>query len=401
MTIAPRSHGVPVVLPEPVPNRAQPVPGSILPRWLRMVVRNDQHGYSVVTGSGTTFAVLYARGRPIAAARTRGGPTAEVNSDWLRELLGHAATEWFAVTHRLPLEVAEAAAGLFMPATQAAHRDAATATLHELLVQLRAGAFTGALHVRADEHAFAVALLHHGRVLGCYETDNRSLDPSPDGFTSLLAGAEATLTLCPAGVDDHLERVLARAQADAQAHGRDDSVSDLESALIALLSALEHGLTKALAGDGDQPACLARGLASAYDDVAALAANVDVQPIAPHPDHPLLSPHWDPDAGKIATDRLLETLTLATIPDIWPIAVDALSLAVERAVEPYLAWLALADEASARALEEALVDLLQQARSAARQWRRAFGDAPQASSDLQHAGRNGQSERFGIVQASF
>lgn len=52
---AARAAGLsPALLPEPAPNRAQTLPGSILMRWLRGVIERDRDGYVVIAGSGRT-----------------------------------------------------------------------------------------------------------------------------------------------------------------------------------------------------------------------------------------------------------------------------------------------------------------------------------------------------------
>jgi hypothetical protein len=201
-----RAH---VVLPEPPPNRAQPVHGSVIARWLQDISNQDQHGYAVISGGGRTFVVLYCDSSPRAAAVIRGGMD-EDGPEALRLLADCLQFEHFAVTHRLGADVVSAASGLFQPAQRVEQLERPAAELKALLAGLIVQRFSGAVVVEAPDGTWAVMLAHDGRLLGSYGTDDRTLKPSIDDVPARTAdrGRACRLGGCSAGrrIGNHAAR---------------------------------------------------------------------------------------------------------------------------------------------------------------------------------------------------
>lgn len=380
---APRAKGVapayvgnalcsrfPVTLPEPLANRAQPVSRSVIIRWLRGVVDRDESGYAVIAGNGRTVIFLYGEGRPFAAAVTR-GPNVVTVVDALETVRGQGSSDFFAMTYPLPAETATALSGLFVrPAIRELFNEPG-AQLKDLLATRLAADFTGTVVVRAVGLAWAALLVAGGEVIGCYGSDDRTLKATIHDVTALFHLDEVEVSVHPRFEEPDLAAVLAVTSTRYLAGKRDEAIARTETAMIELLSELENGITRAEEETSDQAEVLAYVLAGSYDRALKLAGESGKTRLkSDMPGHPLLEAHWISESGRVDTLRLLATLEMAAIPDAWLAASDALAMALELAVEQQLTWLAVADDLSSSALQETLSELLLQARSLIRRWRR-------------------------------
>lgn len=357
-----------VLLPEPAPNRAQTLPGSILMRWLRGVIGRDRDGYVVIAGSGRTSIVLYGDGRPLAAAVTR-GPHGKDVGDALAQIRADSNSDCFVMTYKLPPPVGTMLSGLFSAPSLEQLVTAPRQNLKGLLDDVITPMFTGAAVVWGEESIWAVLLIAGGEVFGCFSADDRSLKPSSDDVSALLYLDEIAISVHPPHEARDIEALLATPQARKAPVGRDAHIDHTESAMIALLSRLEHRISRIDPAHPDGAARLARDLIQTCAEAAEISGQDGILPRTQPPAHPLLAAHWDAAAGGLATSELLVALEMASIPDARLAASDALLLTLDLTVEQQLTWLAMADELSASTLREARGELLEGAQRLLRLWR--------------------------------
>lgn len=358
---------IPVTLPEPIVTRAQSVTRTMVARWLQGVIDKERDGYAVIAGNSRTVIVLYGDGRPLSAAVTR-GPQVESPAEALATIRKPGKSDFFVMTYKLAPAAAVALSGLFVRPSVRELIDDPAAHLKELLADGLPSHFVGAVLLRAD-FAWAVLLVNDGALIGCYGSDDHQLKTSIDDATALFYFDEVEMSIHPAVWDSDLDAVLSGTSAPTveDVDGSDGHHTELE--MIELLSELENSITRAEAAEVGRAETLVRGLVRAYDRATELSSSGEDRHVAAAPGHPLLETHWDPITGRLETGQLIETLHMAGIQEAWLAASDALCQAVELAVEQQLAWLSVADEASSSALQEALADLLLQARELIRRMR--------------------------------
>ena len=358
----------PITLPEPMANRAQSVARSVVLRWLRGVAERDQDGYAVLAGNGRTVLVLYAAQQAAGAAVTRGQGVASA-VEALATLHAAEGSDLFVMSYPLGDDVAHALSGLFARPAIRELCDDPGPQLKQILADRLDQCFSGAVAVRAAGLAWAVLLLRDGEVIGCYGSDDARLKPTIEDASALFYLDEVEVAVYPARAQPELAAVLRQGDRRGEVGERNASVEATELGMIALLSALESRLTNAQRFGEGRPEQLALAVAESYDEALLLTGVGRSLLLSDRVGHPLLEAHWDAEAGRVDTQRLLETLRMASISDAWLAAAEALIVALELAVEQQLTWVSLVDESSSNALQEALVELLAQARGLIRTWR--------------------------------
>lgn len=366
---------VDVALPEPPANRAQTIPGSILQRWLARVIQRDLDGYALIAGQGHTVALLYGDGRPLRSAVTRGASSNP--GDVLVRIQSDRDEACFVMTYKFPERSGKLFSGLFLPPSGAIRfAPEHTPVIDKVVASLPPG-FNGAVVVRNEEIAWSVIVLSDGMPVACYGADDRNL-----GYSTTALGH---LDLV-----EHLEvAVHPSSDEGAQASETHNDATDsgqtpmVEGRMIELLSLFEHRLSR-FQQEVIDPSSLARALAEVCDAAGSLDLSASSVQVATVPRHPVLAAHWDQSKNALSTERLLSTLEMAGIPDAWVNAADALLVAIDRAVELQLTWLAVEDELAASTLREALDDLLQQGRSLLKAWRsqRSWAGRPEGTKQL-------------------
>lgn len=356
----------PISLPEPMANRAQSVTRSVIMRWLRGVAERDGNGYAVIAGGGRTVVVLYGEGVPLAAAVIRGQNVSSA-VEALETLRDNGSSDFFAMTYPLPDGIPTALSGLFVRPSVREMLDEPRPQLRSLLSEQLDAGFSGSVIVRAREISWATLLLVDGQIIGYYGSDDRTLKATADDASALLHFEHIEVAIHPAFRDGELEGALRTGSNRDLPADRDAEFEHTESVMIELLSELENGISRA--EQHNNPTTLARVLATGYERALGLAGDGRSDLLGSAPTHPLLEAHWDSGSGRLNTTGLLQTLEMAAIPDAWLAAGDALTSAVQLAVEKQLTWLSLADEMSSVALQDTLADLLLQARALIRKWR--------------------------------
>ncbi|MFW6074786.1 MAG: hypothetical protein ACOC9Y_04275 [Chloroflexota bacterium] len=358
---------VPVSLPEPVASRAQSVSRSVAWRWMLGVAARDHNGYAIIAGNGRTVIVLFAGGRPVQAAVTRGHEVSSA-SEALQTIARLGTSDYFVLTYQLSPESSFALSGLFRrPAVREVFTDPSD-DLREMLSSQLESEFTGAVTLRAMG-SWAVLVVVDSQITGCYGSDDLRLKQTFQDATALFYGAEVEVSLHPAAVVPDIDALLREGTLDEARTAAGAEVEETEVRMIELLSELEHAVTKA-EGDPDRGArLLTCALIQAYDRAITLAGRGSERLRESAASHPVLERHWDADHQVLDTAKLLETLEMARIEEAWLSAADALAIALEITVEQQLVWLALADEHASASLQEALTELLLQARGVVRQLR--------------------------------
>lgn len=359
---------VPVSLPETMANRAQSVTRSIIMRWLRGVITGDLDGYAVISGGGRTILVLYGEESPLAAAVTR-GPNVTGMVEALEALRTEGPSDFFAMTYHLPEGAPAALAGLFGSPSVTGTLDDPRPQLKAVLERQLEAQFTGSIVLRHQDILWATLLLFEGDIIGCYGSDDTQLKGTIDDAMALLRLDEIDIAVYPSFTDEGLQEVISFDSTSYLNNKVDNSVEETELAMIELLSEFESEIS-GLSAD-DEPRALVASLINSYQNALKLVqSGPEIIASAP-PAHPLLDSHWLPEQRAVDTQRLMQTLEMAAIPDAWLAASDALILALESTVEQQLTWLSMTDQLSATALKEALSELLGQSRSRVRDWRQA------------------------------
>jgi hypothetical protein len=237
--------------------------------------------------------------------------------------------------------------------------------------------FSGAVVVRAPGLAWATLLLDGGEVVGCYGSDDGRLKSTLEDATALFYLDEVEVAVYPARTQPELAEPLLRGATRSLSSGRSASIEATETAMIALLSTLEARISAAERAAQIDPEQLTRALAATYDEAVQLPGVGRSRLLGNRAGHPLLEAHWDAAAGRIDIAGLLDTMQMAAIGDAWLAAAEALTVALELAVEQQLTWLSLVDEHSSAALQEALAELLTQARGLIRARRAGRGGTGQ------------------------
>jgi hypothetical protein len=312
--------------------------------------------------------VLYAAQLAVGAAVTRGpGVTNAIEA--LETLRAPDGSDLFVMTYPLSQESAHALSGLFARPAIRELCDDPGAQLKQILADRLDQRFSGAVVVRAAGLAWAALLLDGGEVIGCYGSDDARLKPTIEDASALFYLDEVEVAVYPARAQPELAALLRQGERRGPVTGRNASIEATELGMIALLSALESRLTNAQRFGEGRPEQLAQAVAESYDEALQLTGVGRARLLSDQVGHPLLEAHWDATEGRVDTQRLLETLRMASISDAWLAASEALIVALELDVEQQLTWVSLVDEASSSALQEALVDLLAQARGLIRTWR--------------------------------
>ncbi|HEX2281661.1 MAG TPA: hypothetical protein VHG52_07855, partial [Thermomicrobiales bacterium] len=154
-------------LPEPLANRAQPIPGSMLLRWLSGVVTRDSDGYAVIAGNGRTVTLLYGAGRPLATMVSRGLGDGGLQ-ETLDGLQSDSASGCFVMTYKLPASAGELLSGLFGPPVECRTVRPSRLEVKDLLESVGVAQFRGAALITAEEESiWGVALIDGGEVFGC------------------------------------------------------------------------------------------------------------------------------------------------------------------------------------------------------------------------------------------
>jgi hypothetical protein len=223
-------------------------------------------------------------------------------------------------------------------------------------------------------------------MVGCYGSDDGRVKPTIEDATALFYLDEVEIAVYPARPQPELAEPLLRGATRSLSSGRSASIEATETAMIALLSSLEARISAAERAPQVGPEQLTRALAATYDEALQLTGVGRPRLLGNRAGHPLLEAHWDASAGRIDTAGLLGTMQMAAISDAWLAAAEALTVALELAVEQQLTWLSLVDEHSSAALQEALAELLAQARSLIRARRAGRGGAgPRVGAPVQAA----------------
>lgn len=315
-------------LPEPVPSRAEALEGLDLTGWLRDVVAADGQGFAVLAGGGTTFIMVYAEGVPIAASLSRNG--ADVyGGEAIQALVERGPMNVFALTYMCVTPVALALSSLFGSAGPRLRLEADPRALAACLAAAKGERAAGALVVDAGEDAWSILLLADGSVVAGYGSDDRTLKSGVDDATVLLHRDDLWVSRLRPHVSD-LRVMLDRRGTDTSSAPIDETLLDIEAALIGELARLEHLLTRASQSD--------ERLSLVVSAFASVLAELDTLP---------LSPNASPTPASSIRD----------------FAVDGLIARFEQRVEGYVAWLAQSDEAAARFLSDAAGELTQQARA--------------------------------------
>ncbi|HEX5164824.1 MAG TPA: hypothetical protein VFV93_05465, partial [Thermomicrobiales bacterium] len=236
-----------VVLPEPPARRAEPVAAPALSGWLADMIREERDGYALLSSAGQTVVLLYAGGRLVETAQTRGGDA--VGAQALHDLLDGEQGEWFVVSHPVDEGLARCMAGLFSPPSSLSPLTLAGGSLDTILARLRRERFSGALRLTVTEGYAVVVLVADGAPLASYSTDERILKADLADITFLAAFDDLSIAVHPAPVRD-LASILDAARiaqpADAGSEGRDALI--VESLLIEAFSTLEYEISVAELG---------------------------------------------------------------------------------------------------------------------------------------------------------
>jgi hypothetical protein len=362
------SSTIPITLPETMANRAQSVTRSVIMRWLRGVITGDLDGYAVISGGGRTIIVLYGGELPLSAAVTR-GPNVETMVEALDALRTDGPSDFFAMTYHLPQGAPAALAGLFGSPSFVTTLNEPRPQLRAILEEQLESEFTGSIVLRYQDVLWATLLLVDGDIIGCYGSDDTQLKGTIDDAMALLRLDELDIAMYPGSSDASLQDVISFDSTSYLGGQEDESVEATELAMIELLSEFESEISGLSVSD--EPRALVKSLIHSYTNALKLVQDgPDVITSAP-PAHPLLDSHWLPEQRAVDTQRLLQTLEMAAIPDAWLAASDALILALQSTVEQQLTWLSMTDQLSATALKEALAELLGESRSLVRDWRQA------------------------------
>lgn len=349
-----------VVLPEPAPSRAEPVATMELADWLGKLCHDERDGYLLLSSSCQTVVLLYADGRLVEAARTRGGDARGARV--LREALDSGDGEWFAVSHPLQPALARCLAGLFAPPASLSPLTLAGGSLDTVLARLRRERFSGALRLTVTEGLAVVVLLVDGEPLASYSTDERILKADLADITFLAAFDDLSVALHPASTRDltpalDTTRVTPPAGADA-GDGRDALI--VESLLIEAFSTLEYEISIA---EISAPTLehLSMALAGAYGLLADAQVVIGRPSAERAPNDPLIIPFWNETQRQLDTTRLLATFRRVGVPNVWWVSAKALIEVIQQRVVQQLGWLAEADAAAANTLAEAAEDIFERA----------------------------------------
>ncbi|HYI14535.1 MAG TPA: hypothetical protein VEX37_04045 [Thermomicrobiales bacterium] len=351
-----------VVLPEPVANREEPVAAATLAAWLGQIISQDRDGYVLLSSSGQTMVVLYADGRLVETAQTRGGNASGARA--LHALLESEHGEWFAVSHPLKPDLARCLAGLFAPPASLSPLTLAGGSLETVLARLQRQQFSGALRLMVTEGLAVVVLIAGGTPLASYSTDERILKSDLADITFLAAFDDLSIALHPAPTRD-LASVLDAARLAEPANltggdGRDALI--VESLLIEAFSTLEYEISVA---EISAPTLehLSMALAGAYGLLADAQIVIGRPSAERAPNDPLIIPFWNETQRQLDTTRLLTTFRRVGVPNVWWVAAKALIEIIQQRVVQQLGWLAEADPAAADTLAEAAEDIFQRAQA--------------------------------------
>jgi hypothetical protein len=350
-----------VVLPEPPANHAEAVAASALSGWLVELIRQERDGYALLSGAGQTIVLLYAGGRLVEAAQTRGGGA--LGAKALHDLLDYDQGEWFVVSHPVDEGLARCMAGLFSPPASLSPLTLAGGSLDTILARLRREQFSGALRLTVTEGYAVVVLVADGVPLASYSTDERILKADLADITFLAAFDDLSIAIHPAPLRD-LASILDAARivkpADAGNDGRDALI--VESLLIEAFSTLEHEISVAEIG-----APTLEHLSVALAGVYGLLADAQIvigRPSAERaPNDPLIIPFWNETQRQLDTTRLLTTFRRVGVPNVWWVSAKALTEVIQQRLVQQLGWLAESDPAAANTLSEAAEDIFQRAQA--------------------------------------
>jgi hypothetical protein len=351
-----------VVLPEPAANREEPVAATALAAWLGQIISEDRDGYVLLSSAGQTMVVLYADGRLIETAQTRGGDASGARA--LHSLLEAEQGEWFAVNHPLQPELARCLAGLFAPPTSLGPLTLAGGSLDTVLARLQRQQFSGALRLMVTEGLAVVVLIAGGTPLASYSTDERILKPDLADITFLAAFDDLSIALHPAPARDLASVLdaarLAEPTATSSSDGRDALI--VESLLIEAFSTLEYEISVA---EISAPTLehLTMALAGAYGLLADAQIVIGHPSVERAPDDPLIIPFWNETQRQLDTSRLLSTFRRVGVPNVWWVAAKAMIEVIQQRIVQQLDWLSEADPAAADTLAEAAEDIFQRAQA--------------------------------------
>lgn len=357
LTLAPPAQ---VVLPEPSSNRAEPVAAPELAGWLAGVIAEERDGYALLSSAGQTSVALYADGRLVEVAQTRGGDACGARA--LQRLLEPAECEWFAVSYPMLPELARCLAGLFSPPASLSPLTLAGGSLDTIFARLLREHFTGALRLTVTEGLSVVALISDGVPLASFSTDERILKPDLTDITFLAAFDDLSVALHPAQTRDFaLALDLAqppKPSTDDAGEGRDRLI--VESLLIEAFSTLEHEISVAEIGAPTLEQ-LALALAGAYGLLADAQIVIGRPSAERAPVDPLIMPFWNDTQRQLDTARLLTTFRRVGVPNVWWVAALALTDVIQQRFVQLIDWLAEIDPAAANTLAEAAEDIFQRA----------------------------------------
>jgi hypothetical protein len=351
-----------VVLPEPAANRAEPVAATSLAAWLARTIDEDRDGYVLLSSVGQTMVVLFADGRLIETAQTRGGDASGARA--LHALLESEQVEWFAVSHLLQPELARCMAGLFAPPASLSPLTLAGGSLDTVLARLQGQQFSGALRLMVTEGLAVVVLIAGGTPLASYSTDERILKPDLADITFLAAFDDLSIALHPAPTRDLASVLdaarLAEPTVKSSNDGRDALI--VESLLIEAFSTLEYEISVA---EISAPTLehLAMALSGAYGLLADAQIVIGRPSVEQAPRDPLIIPFWNETQRQIDTTRLLTTFRRVGVPNVWWVAAKALIEVIQQRVVQQIDWLSKADPAAANTLAEAAEDIFQRAQA--------------------------------------
>jgi|GEM_PF-4797798 len=353
---------VQVVLPEPAANRTEPVATGDLSAWLAQVIQDDRDGYVLLSSAGQTMVVVYADGRLIEAAQTRGGELTGTRA--LHELLESDRGEWFAVNHPLAAGIARSLAGLFSPPASLSPLTLAGGSLGTVLDRLGREQFSGALRLTVTEGLAVIVLITDGRARASYSTDERILKTDLSDITFLAAFNDLSVAMHPAPVRD-LGSALdaARLSEPPKANARDGrDAMIVESLLIEAFANLEYEISIAEIGNPSLEH-LSLALAGAYGLLADAQIVIGRPSAERRPTDPLVAPFWNETQRQLDTNRLLTTFRRVGVPHVWWVSAKALIDVIQQRVVQQLGWLAESDPAAANTLAEAAEDIFQRAQA--------------------------------------
>lgn len=347
-----------VILPEPTASREEPVAKAALSGWLAGLVHNERGGYVLLSSAGQTVVLLYADGRLVEAAQTRGGTASGGRA--LQGLLECSNEDWFAVSYPLNPDLARCLAGLFAPPASLSPLTLAGGSLDTVLARLRREQFSGALRLSVTEGLAAVVLLVAGAPLASYSTDERVLKSDLSDIAFLAAFENLSASLHPAPTRELGSALLADPSRGSNSGGRDALI--VESLLIEAFSTLEYEVSIAELGPPHLEH-LSMALSGAYGLMADAQIVIGRPSAEIAPVDPLIIPFWNETQRQLDTTRLLSTFRRIGVPNVWWVAAKAMIEVIQQRVAQQLDWLAESDAASADALTEAAQDIFQRAQA--------------------------------------